>query len=654
MGQQRIVFVSREVYPFDSAGLGNYVTFTAAALAPHAEVTIITSTLHEERYSELVAAADPRIPADVRFEFVPEPEGAEVSSWYGLLHLWGARVLEAIASLYPDGGPQLVEFPDYLGEGCVVAQAIHTLDPRLRHTTLGIRAYTTAEMCAVLDGFTPEDRDSRLTFDLERYALRHADHFIWPGGDVLESYRRFYGADGIAHPARIPHTVLAGAPPADPPADAEETRFLYIGRLERRKGVQNLIRAARSIGRQDWSLTLVGGDTPTAPLGASMRDQLELMIADDPRVRLLGTVPREELGTRFADAHVCISPSLWECWPNTVLEAFEHDRPVLATPVGGHVGMVDPGRSGWLAQDTGPEALADAIERVVDARAGAEQGGWLADGAPRARFDELTDPEPVVERYLELAAEQRTAPRARRPARALVTVVVPYYRMEGFVEEALASVRDQTYPSIEIVLVNDGSFRAEDEILEPIAERYGCRLITQPNSGLGQARNLGLDVGRGRYVLPLDPDDVLLPTYVERCVEVLDSRPEVAYVTAWSRYIQEDGAPHEGGYRPLGNMSGYLEFENVAGSAMSVFRRRLFERGLRYSPDLASYEDWLLFLQLQAAGEHGHVIPETLLLYRVRDSSMLREMTMERAARLRGELEAHVREREVEWMSSSV
>ena len=119
--------------------------------------------------------------------------------------------------------------------------------------------------------------------------------------------------------------------------------MLYVGRLERRKGVQNLVRAATALPGADWSLTMVGGDTPTAPLGQSMREQLELMIADDPRIRLLDRVPREHLRGLYAGADVCISPSLWECWPNTVLEAFEQNRPVLATPVGGHLGMVGRG-----------------------------------------------------------------------------------------------------------------------------------------------------------------------------------------------------------------------------------------------------------------------------------------------------------------------
>jgi hypothetical protein len=427
-------------------------------------------------------------------------------------------------------------------------------------------------------------------------------------------------------------------------------RLLYVGRLERRKGVQNLIRAVRRLATPDWSLMLVGGDTPTAPLGMSMRDQLELMVDEDPRIRILGKVPRESLQEHFAETDACISPSLWECWPNTVLEAFEHDRPVIATPVGGHVGMVEEeGGSGWLAEDTSPDALADAIERAAAARGDA----WPVSGAARQRFEQLTDSASVIERYLELAAAPSPPMEVRTGSTPLVSVVVAYFRMHKFVEETLASVREQTHPNIEIILVNDGSLGPEDSILEALADRYDCRLVTQPNSGLGQARNLGLDLARGRYILPLDPDDMLRPTYVERCVDVLDRRPEVAYVTAWSTYIREDGRWLPGGYRPIGNTSNYIDTENVAGSAMSVFRREPFDAGLRYSPDLTSYEDWLLLRQLRARGLYGHVIPEALLLYRVRGGSMLRELTKERDRRLAGELDAHLKETQVEWVAGA-
>jgi glycosyltransferase involved in cell wall biosynthesis len=225
--------------------------------------------------------------------------------------------------------------------------------------------------------------------------------------------------------------------------------------------------------------------------------------------------------------------------------------------------------------------------------------------------------------------------------------------MERFVEETLASVQAQTYSSIETIIVNDGSLREEDRVVYGLAERYGAKLVVQPNSGLGSARNFGVVLARGRYVLPVDPDDVLLPSFVERCVRVLEARPELGYVTAWSDFIDEDGHALVAGYRPLGNTVADLRAENLAGSAMCVIRRRLFERGVRYSRDLTSFEDWLLFSELRRAGIQGHVIPEHLLRYRVRRASMLRGVGHARRARLYGELEAHRREAEVEWMSSS-
>lgn len=661
MSEPCIAFVSREVYPFESAGLGNYVAFTAAALAEVAEVTIVTTDAHEAQYHELVAAGDPRLPGGVRFEFVAEPTLEEAAGWYGQLHLWSARAYEALVRIFPDGGPDLAEFPDYLGEACVTAQAKQTLDRRLRKTLVCVRAYTTAEMCAVLDGHLPDDRQTRHVSEIERFALRHADCFLWPGGGVLDAYRAFYDESGVCAAVEVPHTVSPGPEPKPPPGYDGPLRFLYVGRLERRKGVQNLIRAATSMPGEDWTLTLVGGDTPTAPLGRSMRGQLELMIAEDPRISLRSSVPRGEVLALYADSHVCISPSLWECWPNTVLEAFEQNRPVLATPVGGHLGMIEPGRDGWLVDDTSSDALVRTMERLVKTREGVAEA--IGRGAPREKFESLADPERVRERYLDLVRRRPKrdpvrqgghAGSRRRAYTPLVSVVIPYFHMERFVEETLASVAAQSYDQIETIVVNDGSLRQQDAVLGELAARFGFSLVTQMNSGLGQARNLGVALSRGDLVLPLDPDDVLTPAFVERAVAVLRERPELAYVTAWSEFMDEDGnslAPN--GYRPLGNQIGWLERENLAGSAMAMFRRRLFDHGLSYSSDLTGYEDWLLYRELTAAGEVGYVIPERLLKYRVRSASMLRRAVRPVNDRLMGELRAQVREREVTWTQSN-
>ncbi len=209
----RVVLVSREVYPFEGGGISYYVNSTARDLAPVAEVTILTTAAHQAEYRRLAAAGDPRLPPGVRFEFVqpprPVPDGAD--GYYGFFHHYSARVLETLARLYPDGGPDIAEFSDYHAEGAVTVQARHTRDPRLRNTTVCIRAHTTSEMCQVLDGRLNPDFGYRAMFELERYALRHADHVLWPGGDVLGAYCRYYGEDGVAAPVRIPNSVYFGA-----------------------------------------------------------------------------------------------------------------------------------------------------------------------------------------------------------------------------------------------------------------------------------------------------------------------------------------------------------------------------------------------------------------------------------------------------------
>jgi glycosyltransferase involved in cell wall biosynthesis len=222
--------------------------------------------------------------------------------------------------------------------------------------------------------------------------------------------------------------------------------------------------------------------------------------------------------------------------------------------------------------------------------------------------------------------------------------------------EAVQSLLAQTYPRLELVLVNDGSFEEQDWIVAEIAARMPVTVVTQMNQGLGAARNFGVLQSRGRYVFPLDADNIAEPELVARCVEILERRPEVAYVTSWSRYIEDDGTPLAGasiGYQPLGNRAAVVARENVAGDAAAVIRRRIFDAGFRYSEELTSFEDWALYRELRGAGHFGMVIPERLIRYRVRADSMQAQIAQPRRHRLEGEIEALMREREMRWTSSA-
>jgi glycogen synthase len=649
----RFGLVSREVYPFIGGGLSRYVTATAESLASVGEVTIFTTTKHQRRFRELEKAGSPDLPVGVRFVFIPEPTEPDRGAFYHHLHAWSARVYDVLRAEYGAHGPELIEFPDYLGEACVPIQAKRSLDRTLRNTCVCIRLYTTSEMTRILNGSIASTFDNRVLFDLERLALRRADRIIWPGGDVYETFRRFYAPDQLAPGWQIPHAVRsASITSSDASPSDGSLRLLYLGRLERRKGVQDLIRAVTSIPRDDWSLTLVGDDTDTAPLGTSMRTQLELMSADDPRITFRDSVSSADVPALFHQHDLCVVPSLWECWPNVALEALGQNRPVLASPVGGLVGMIESNRSGWFSREVGERPLRDAIEGLINERERVRAASRA--GTPRGRFEELTDPDVVRRGYLALVEEHESIrrSRAKRRRRPLVSVVITYFELDAYVEETLRAVFNQTHRDLEVIVVNDGSLRAADALLEELAGSYPFRVITQQNSGLGSARNMGITQSRGRYVLPFDADDLLAPTFIERCVDVHLENPGLAYVTSWSNFIDEEGrelADEFGGYRPLGNGAKALDAVNIAGSAEAVFDRRMFDLGYAYSHELSSYEDWLHFRQLQAEGFEGFIIPEQLLSYRVRTGSMVRTVAVRQHDRLLDEMESHLRAREVQW-----
>ena len=97
-----------------------------------------------------------------------------------------------------------------------------------------------------------------------------------------------------------------------------------------------------------------------------------------------------------------------------------------------------------------------------------------------------------------------------------VSIIVPIYKSEAFVERCIRSLMGQTHADIEIIAVNDGSPDNSGAILEGLAAQDArIRLITQENQGVCQARNNGIDAATGEYLLFVDGDDYVDPDYVE-------------------------------------------------------------------------------------------------------------------------------------------
>jgi Glycosyl transferase family 2 len=202
-----------------------------------------------------------------------------------------------------------------------------------------------------------------------------------------------------------------------------------------------------------------------------------------------------------------------------------------------------------------------------------------------------------------------------------VSVIIPTYNRAAFIAAAIDSALDQTCPPDAIIVVDDGSTDETPEILA----RYGppVRVIRQENRGRSTARNTGLRAATGDAVFFLDSDDMLLPHCIERCVRILETRPEVGVVYT-DVYLCDGegnrvglGSQETAGSHPSGMVLGELARRNFL-TVTSLARRscigdETFEEGRRCAED---YDFW----RRLAVRCHFQYVNEPLSCYRFHDA----------------------------------
>jgi glycosyltransferase involved in cell wall biosynthesis len=201
----------------------------------------------------------------------------------------------------------------------------------------------------------------------------------------------------------------------------------------------------------------------------------------------------------------------------------------------------------------------------------------------------------------------------------LVSVVIANYNLGRFIGEAITSAFTQTHARIDVVIVDDGSTDdsvaiIEEHLRRPAAGGEGpARLVRRANGGVSRARNDGAAMARGEYLVFLDADDVLEPTYVARCLDALcASPPRVAYAYTKMRLFGLESGIFEA--NPFDRRL-LLELNYVHASAL--MRRRAFDEIGGWSTAWSiGYEDHELWVRMLSRGYEGVFVPEPLLRYR--------------------------------------
>jgi glycosyltransferase involved in cell wall biosynthesis len=204
-------------------------------------------------------------------------------------------------------------------------------------------------------------------------------------------------------------------------------------------------------------------------------------------------------------------------------------------------------------------------------------------------------------------------------AEGKVSIVIPCFNHGAMLREALASLEEVRNENLlEVIIVDDGSSDAETiRILEEVAEA-GYNVVSQPNGGLGAARNAGIRRAKGEFILPLDSDNRLRRVYLEQGVSLLKENPSLGVIYADAEYFGEKTGRWQVQEFDLLSL---IRMNFI--DACALYRKALWEGVGGYDEQMPwmGLEDWDFWLRVACHGGSFFHLPAVGFDYRVRSDS---------------------------------
>lgn len=198
----------------------------------------------------------------------------------------------------------------------------------------------------------------------------------------------------------------------------------------------------------------------------------------------------------------------------------------------------------------------------------------------------------------------------------LISIVIPVYNAEKFIEETVSSVLEQTYTEWELLLVNDGSTDDSGAIIDKLAEDdLRIRVIHLENGGAAKARNTGTKHARGRYLAFLDADDLWEKEKLEKQLEFL-KKEDVAFTFTGYEFADQCGV----GTGKIVNVPEVLAYNQALKNTTIFTSTVMFDmaktgKELLYMPQIKS-EDTALWWKVIRNGYLAYGLDENLVKYR--------------------------------------
>lgn len=207
----------------------------------------------------------------------------------------------------------------------------------------------------------------------------------------------------------------------------------------------------------------------------------------------------------------------------------------------------------------------------------------------------------------------------------ILSIIIPCYNHGKYIQETLDSIEDaKDKYTVEVIIVNDGSTDEYTIAKLNDLEKQGWFVLNQLNSGLAKARNNGIKLAKGKYILPLDSDNKVLKPYLNEAINILEKNDYLDIVYGNAIYFGEKtGEWLVGEYNLLKLFpSNYID-------ACAIYRKFVWEKTGGYDENMPKMgvEDWDFWLNSSFAGFSFFYLEKNCFCYRVLNDSMIRSFS---------------------------
>lgn len=625
----KIWIITTEYPPAFGGGIGTYVENVANMYSTNGDnvKVILRDNITERKKNN----ANLEI---CRFEL----KYSDKYQYMGEIQSMAYQYYEYIDKLLEEDKPDIIEIQEYNAIGYYILQNKYIRDDYLIDVPIVVHLHTPQFALYSINKSVNYKLPDYWVGEMERFCIKAADALLCPSEFLAEKLKDI----NKQVPIKVINLPFNLKEEETEKVKQDKKLFVYFGRIEYRKGVDQLINAFENLWKKGYNckLKLIGGDVNFFPknayLGEILAEKYENRI-EQGLLEFQPNTPQNELIKDIKAARAVVIPSLYENFPNTCIMSMWLRKAVIVSKQGGQAEMVyESGKNGYIFDHEIKGDLEEKIIRVLeDTDEKLEQLGENAynrinilcnfENNLKMRkdfFESVIKNYKPKNKYPFLNDEANLYNTTCHDKKGLLSVVIPYYNMGKYLDECVNSIKESYYENKEIIIVNDGSNDEESvNALEKYRNDKIVKVIDIENAGLANARNVGADASKGEFLAFLDPDDKVENSFYSKGIEVLNRLSNVSYIFCWVKYFEGSN----GRWTTFDTQLPYLLCHNMLNANTLIRRNDFIQYGKNRQEMEFGMEDYDMWISLAENNCFGVCIPEFLSLYRVRKNSMARE-----------------------------